>query len=398
MKKTFTLLLIAGFVCLLTSCEKQEEMTVTPIFKEKISGYAQKGPFISGTSITIAELNNRMGQTGKMFDTQITNNEGCFELNNVELSSPYVELKATGFYFNEVSGKTSNAQLTLNAIADLQDAATLNVNILSHLEKPRITYLMSLGNDFASAKTQAQKEVLAIFGITKEIPQAETLDITKTGDGNAILLAVSLMAQGFRTEAELSELLANICTDIREDGKLDNTTLGSKLLNDARLLNLAQVRANLEARYQALGVTVTIPEFESYITDFVANSPYTITNNIIYPEMGRYGTNALFGDATTIKVGTYSLAADLPKGTSLKIVVTSERVAFSFFPDVPINFTLSGSTLTSVESGQQCDIKIEVRPAYSFFDYQNKNITIEIYENGATTPTRTKIIEIEEVR
>ena len=46
--------------------------------------------------------------------------------------------------------------------------------------------------------------------------------------------------------------------------------------------------------------------------------------------MGRYGTNALFGDATTIKVGTYSLAADLPKGTSLKIVVTSERVAFSF--------------------------------------------------------------------
>ena len=157
--------------------------------------------------------------------------------------------------------KTANAQLTLNAIADLQDAATLNVNILSHLEKPRITYLMSLGNDFASAKTQAQKEVLAIFGITKEIPKAETLDITKTGDGNAILLAVSLMAQGFRTEAELSELLANICTDIREDGKLDNTTLGSKLLNDARLLNLAQVRANLEARYQALGVTVTIPEF-----------------------------------------------------------------------------------------------------------------------------------------
>ncbi|MFY9161422.1 MAG: hypothetical protein WAN96_02850, partial [Paludibacteraceae bacterium] len=52
--------------------------------------------------------------------------------------------------------KTANAQLTLNAIADLQDAATLNVNILSHLEKPRITYLMSLGNDFASAKTQAQ--------------------------------------------------------------------------------------------------------------------------------------------------------------------------------------------------------------------------------------------------
>lgn len=179
MKKTFTLLLIAGFVCLLTSCEKQEEMTVTPIFKEKISGYAQKGPFISGTSITIAELNNRMGQTGKMFDTQITNNEGCFELNNVELSSPYVELKATGFYFNEVSGKTSNAQITLNAIADLQDAATLNVNILSHLEKPRITYLMSLGNDFASAKTQAQKEVLPFSASLKKFRKRKRWTLPK---------------------------------------------------------------------------------------------------------------------------------------------------------------------------------------------------------------------------
>ena len=43
MKKTFTLLLIAGFVCLLTSCEKQEEMTVTPIFKEKNQRLCAKG-------------------------------------------------------------------------------------------------------------------------------------------------------------------------------------------------------------------------------------------------------------------------------------------------------------------------------------------------------------------
>jgi len=50
-----------------------------------------------------------------------------------------------------------------------------------------------------------------------KIPDSELLDITKSGDNNAILLAVSLILQGFRSEAELTELLAAISNDIRTD-------------------------------------------------------------------------------------------------------------------------------------------------------------------------------------
>jgi hypothetical protein len=397
MKRKLNFMLAALCIAMLISCEKQQEIDVTPVFKEKISGFVQKGPFINGSAITISELNARMGQTGKTFNAQILNNEGAFELTDIELASNYVELKANGFYFNEVSGTTSDAPLTLYAFADLKEISTLNVNILSHLEKNRIAYLVSHGTEFATAKKQAQKEVLAIFSINKEnMAQSDLLNIAQTGDDNAILLAVSLIAQGFRTEAELSELLANISTDISTDGKLDDLTLGSALLNHAKLLNLKQIRTNLEERYTNLGAEASIPEFERFVNQFITNTTYTYSNNIVYPETGLFGQNVLFGNRSTIAVGEYSITANLPKGTSLKIVVTSDRVAFGAFPDTPVNFTLSNNTLTSVESGKSCDIKFVVRPAYTFFEYTNNNIVIDIYENGNVTPTHTKTIDIEE--
>lgn len=50
------------------------------------------------------------------------------------------------------------------------------------------------------------------------------------GDDNAILLAVSLILQGYPYTSNLSELLAKISTDIREDGVLKNPALGSILI------------------------------------------------------------------------------------------------------------------------------------------------------------------------
>ncbi len=42
------------------------------IKKEKISGFVQKGPFVSGTSILMTELNSELVQTGKVFTSQMT--------------------------------------------------------------------------------------------------------------------------------------------------------------------------------------------------------------------------------------------------------------------------------------------------------------------------------------
>ena len=252
----------------LAGCQDDEEVTQDqkqPLVS--IEGYVQKGPFINGTAITASELSDQLVTTGKNFNTQIIDNKGSFSLKDIELASHYVQLQAQGFYFDEVRGEKSAAQLTLFALANVSNASSVNVNLLSHLEKDRVTYLMQEEDKtFEAAKQQAQQEILAIFGIEKtNMTASELLDISQDGEDNAILLAVSAILQANNSIAELSELLANLITDIREDGTLDSETTAGKLRTQAMGLDLPAIRKHLEARYEELGVSAIIPNFEQYI-------------------------------------------------------------------------------------------------------------------------------------
>lgn len=214
------------------------------------------------------------------FNTQITNNEGNFAIEEVALSSDYINLRADGFYFNEVTGTPSVSQITLYALADISDSSNINVNILTHLEKPRVEYLMKNGKTFTEAKSQAQKEILAIFSIEKEdIKTSEYLSITESGTDNTILLAVSAILQGFRSESDLTELLSNISNDIKEDGTLDNAGLGSQLVGHALLLDTTAVRDNLISRYEALGTAVNFGGFGAYIREFLGQTDFDDTES-----------------------------------------------------------------------------------------------------------------------
>ncbi|MFC2113610.1 hypothetical protein ACFLTA_10110 [Bacteroidota bacterium] len=225
-KLSTKLLLITLPFLFLGSCEKNpEENTIT---KEQISGYVQKGPYLIGTSISLLDLNSDLSQTGKVFNTDISNNQGAFEISNIELSSGYVEIIADGFYFNELQGKNSSAQLTLSAVSNIGDKSSLNVNVLAHLVKDRLLYLVSEGVSFSDAKIQAQEEILRVFLIDKsDIVEFELLDIAEDGDDNAILLAVSVILQGHLGVANMSELIGNLNADLKENGTLDDPSIGT---------------------------------------------------------------------------------------------------------------------------------------------------------------------------
>jgi len=237
-----------------------------------LGGQAQKGPFNNGTTINIAELNNTLSPTGRNFSSAITDNTGRFAVANVQLESPYVELRANGYYFNEVANEISSGQLTLFALSNLTGKTSLNVNIITHLEKNRMVTLMSGDNPktFAQAKLQAQEEVFTIFDYSRaNVPESELLDISQGGAANAKLLAISAIIQGNLNTGQMSELLANISTDIANDGTLDDTNLRNTLIENSKNLDMAEVRSNLEARYVSLGITATIPDFETEINQFL---------------------------------------------------------------------------------------------------------------------------------
>jgi hypothetical protein len=375
---------------LFISCDKEDTDDLSK--KVTISGFVQKGPFISGTSILISELENDLSQTGKSFHTQITDNKGRFEISNIQLVSNFISLRADGFYYNEVSGERSNSQITLYAISDISGKSAINVNLLSHLEKSRVEYLISQGESFSNAKNQAQSEILAIFKFEmNSIDYSEQLDITKEGDGNAILLAASLILQGQRTEGELTELLSNISADLREDGILNNSDLGTQLINHAVYLNKASIRNNLNERYSDLGLSVQIPDFEKYVSHFIENSGYTFTNRISYPTDGKWGKNLLNSSDTVFEAGNYfSMAADLPVGTTLTVKHNGNlwgALAFSMgqentgWDDYGTDETMVWRTFKTYRTGE-VDFKMKF----------NNRVTIYIYENDSENPTRIKTI------
>lgn len=379
-----------------------EETTNSPneIAVDELTGFVQKGPYINGTAVQIFELTENMAQTGKSFSSQIIDNKGTFEMRSLKLSSNYVELQANGFYYNEVSGDNSAAQLTLYALSDISGKNNLNVNVLSHLEKPRVSYLVSEGMAFEEAKKQAQKEILSIFEIDKDdIAASEQLDISKEGEDNAILLAISAIVQGYRNVAELSELLANMITDIREDGTLDSEEIGNALINHVSVMNVADVRLHMQARYSEMGVEANIPNFEKYVQQFIENTDFEITGLVTYPEFSEYGENILYDDKNTFQAANdYSMAADIPMGGSLKVVLSGGMWGYiATGPNAPINWKVSEydfdqnqQSFTTLESDKRCDLKIR-------FDrtQPQDSIMMYYYINGAEFPNKTKILYID---
>ena len=416
MRKSVILICVAALVfgaC--SNNENSHELNGEEKFVDvaAISGNVQKGPFINGTSVRVAELNSNLQQTGRSFETQIADNSGAFELKSVGQLSQYVELNANGYYYNEVKDDVSESQLSLYALTDLNSGFSPNINILTTLERPRVEYLISSGAAFADAKNQAQSEIFGIFKIDlAEIAASEKLNIASSGQGDAALLAISAIMQGNLTAGGVSQLIADVASDIRTDGKLDDAKLGSKLKGNAMLLNTDEIRANLSNRYKALGVEANVPDFGGIVRNFIASSEFEFESSLEYPAKGKFGSNILAINDTACKYGDYSMAVKVPSGTELDIKVSSQKPlvwAFESLPDVNYSdynrddnswhFKYSGSCsvdihilLSKVNKDEICD----KHGTQLFREFVNNKVKIEVFENGVITMVKNFTILQEE--
>lgn len=289
-----------GMMAMLQSCSSNDDLDGYTPTNFNVGGKVEKGPFVRGTAIQMQPLDADLDETGESFTSTITDNEGTFTFGSKLLKSPYVKLSASGYYFNEVTGELSKGTLALNAVANLQNAADVNLNILSHLKYQRVMNLVAKdGKSFKEANNQAQEEVLKTFGLEKYAKtDVNHFSITSGTDEAAALIAVSSLILYNRSEAQITEYLSQLSEEFAEDGNFSETTK-LQIRKDMFSLEskLPQIAENIKKRYQEMGKEVAVKNLIYYFDwdgDGTAgneiapeNHPVSLeTNNINVPMEG----------------------------------------------------------------------------------------------------------------
>ena len=255
----------------LASCSESNEATgggeVFVPTVHIVKGKVEKGPLVRGSQIDMRTLDQYMVPTGNSYTATIENNTGDFNFGSLKVNTPYAKLTADGYFFNEVDGKLSTGTIKLDAIVDLSDNSTVNVNVLTHLKSKRINHLIANeGKTFKEANEQAQRELLAQFGLqgyaTKD---ASKFSITSGDDAAGALIAVSSLILSDRSEAEIVEYLSLLSNEFSTTGTFSDTTK-EKLKSTRNYLNgrLDVIATNIKERYKELGYEVGVKDLASF--------------------------------------------------------------------------------------------------------------------------------------
>lgn len=352
--------------------------------KYKLSGKVEKGPFVRGSSISVQPLNETMSAIGTVFNGEIKDDAGSFDLGQIELASQFVRIATDGYYFNEVKGNLSTGQLHLIALADISDKSTVNVNILTHLKSARIQKLVESGKSFAEANRQAQKELLTQFGLQAyENQSAETLSITSGNDGAGVLIVVSSIILNNRSDAEITQYLSALSQDLADDGNFSEENR-QKIADDSEYLRneVERISSNIINRYEELGQTATTPDLRFFFDwdgDGIAGNELNPNPQITLSQTEvNFGKD---GGEAKITIDANFKYAFVPFGPSIGTPDNS----FPFFsaPEpLSVEKTLNGNTLTIKGGVNKANMKrSHIINIYNIFDDVMATITVNFEAN-----------------
>lgn len=336
-----------GMMAMLQSCSSNDDLDGYTPTNFNVGGKVEKGPFVRGTAIQMQPLDADLDETGESFTSTITDNEGTFTFGSKLLKSPYVKLSASGYYFNEVTGELSKGTLALNAVANLQNAADVNLNILSHLKYQRVMDLVSKDvKSFKEANNQAQEEVLKTFGLEKYAKtDVNHFSITSGTDEAAALIAVSSLILYNRSEAQITEYLSQLSEEFAEDGNFSETTK-LQIRKDMFSLEskLPQIAENIKKRYQEMGKEVAVKNLIYYF-DWDGDGT---AGNEIAPE-----NHPVSLEANNINVPMEGGSYEVKVNTTVPVYL--ERPSFSEIENYP-SVSVSGMGIYETGSGSEPSI------------------------------------------
>ena len=299
-----------------------------------VAGVTQKGPFVKGSAVTVQGIDCKtLKFTDEKFEGKVKSDKGDFEVKDVNLSSTCAVFEVTGAYLNEVTGKESSDPITLRTITNLKNRKSVNVNVLTSLEHERVKFLVTeKGTSFAEAKKQAEEEVLTAFGVNDitadKVQEFEDLNIFEKGDGDAALLAVSVMMQGDADVTALEKRLEKFVDDFAEDGQWNDSKTKKEIAEWASAAKengkLDTIRKNVESMNNGDKVA----EFEKYVSGSAVGM--TSSSNVILSSSEESSDSKSSSSFTKVNAGSeYDAAAntlkDLRDGKTYRTVTIGNQ-------------------------------------------------------------------------
>jgi hypothetical protein len=250
----------------------------------RIEGSAAKGPFIRGSTVTVAPVDAAGNPSGQLFPTETNDALGNFSL-QVPLSGAAL-VSGTGYYFNELTGALSTSNLTLNAYATVGGGATQTVcvNLITQLTHDRVAHLMAGGATLPDAVTQAEHELGTALPLAGNPFGAGGVGIqmsllTGTNAANAYLLATSaVFVQAANlagpSDAQLQQLINDTALSFGTSGTIDSSTVANLRVAE-QTVEPEAIRINVSSYFADGGSTLTVPDLDRALDsdlDSIANA------------------------------------------------------------------------------------------------------------------------------
>ncbi len=241
--------------------------------RRTLSGVVEPGPYEVGADVVLTELTDSLEELNTKYITRVRDSLGRYETRVDSLVTNKLLAETRGKYLNLFSGEMSDRDVFLECIARVRDEPGINVNILTHLERPRVEYLVQDGGlPFDMAKAQAQKEVLNIFGFdVDDMPPSEKISILDDTEAGAVLLALTGIFTAGRDAFTLQYYIDRFAGETRRAGMLSDEALLRELVTPQLKYEGYKVLEVLTAFYSRHDDDIRMPDYMHYIEQFLTH-------------------------------------------------------------------------------------------------------------------------------
>ena len=221
-----------------------------------------EGPFKAGATVKLQYLSESdLSPTGEAKTSDVSDNFGKYTLPYSGLPS-FAMQEVTGAFQNIVMGDAATS-MTLRSLIRGSDGDSANVNMLTHLEAPRIAYLMKEKSmSYADAQGKAEGEILRAFHLQNYLVPARNLSMFGNSDADGNLVTISLLLTAENASSEIQGIIDAVAADIEKDGTWDDDATKAKLADWAYMQRMDDLAYYLE------NISTPLPSFDQKFRTF----------------------------------------------------------------------------------------------------------------------------------